>query len=191
MTTIYYVYYVISELVILAHSIKLLLVLTIKWLFVCDHPNPTTALMLNESDIKIYYNILLSYAILGAITNAPIQLDPDSPPQLADRNNLVLTIEGITTGGRATSVTWRRNNTIIDRHTRVADGDSFYDGGGQTIVGTGPCESRMYRVALQLNGYLPGTYTYTVSNANTTTPVTSPVFTVEGNENTECLLKLI
>ncbi len=89
--------------------------------------------MLNGSDIKIYYNILLSYAILGAITNAPIQLDPDSPPQLADRNNLVLTIEGITTGGKATSVTWRRNNTIIDRHTRVADGDSYYDGGGQTI----------------------------------------------------------
>ncbi len=147
--------------------------------------------MLNESDIKVYYNILLSYAILGAITNALIQLNSHSSPQLADRDNLVLIIEGITTGGQATSVTWRWNNTIVDKHTRLTGGDSFYDGGGENIIGTGPCESHMYRVALLVRGYLPGTYTYTVSNANTPTPVTSPVFPVEGNENTECLLKLI
>ena len=157
----------------------------------CDHPNPTTALMLNESDIKIYYNILLSYAILGAITNALIQLNSHSSPQLADRDNLVLIIEGITTGGRPTSVTWRRNNVMVDRNTRLAGGGSFYDGGGETIVGTGPCESRMYRVALLVRGYLPGTYTYTVSNADTPTPVTSQLFTVEGNENTECLYELM
>ncbi len=137
--------------------------------------------MLNASDIKVYYNILLLYAILGAITNAPIQLDPDSPPQLADRDNLVLVIEGLTTGSQATSVTWRRNNVIVDRNTRLAGGGSFYDGGGDAIVGTGPCESHMYRVALQVRGYLPGTYTYSVSNANTPTPVTSPLFTIKGN----------
>ena len=156
--------------------------LNIKWLLVCDHPNPTTALMLNESDITLYYNILLSYAILGAITNTSIQVDPDSSSQLADRDNLELVIEGITTGGQATSVTWRRNNVIVDRNTRLAGGRAFYDGGGETIVGTGSCESHMYRVALLVIGYLPGSYTYTVSNANTSTPVTSPVLIIQGNK---------
>ncbi len=145
----------------------------------CDHPNPTTALMLNESDIKIFYS---HYAIIGAITNTLIQLDMDTPLQLADHDNVELTIEGITTGGRPTSVTWRRNNVIVDRNTRLAGGGSFWDRGGQTIVGTGPCERRMYRVALLVTGYLPGTYTYTVSNANTPTPVTSPVFRIRGNK---------
>ncbi len=137
--------------------------------------------MLNESDIKVYYNNLLSYAILGAITNAPIQLDSDSSLQFADRDNLQLTIEGITTGGQATSVIWRRNGLAVDRNTRLAGGGSFYDGGGETIVGTGPCESRMYRVALLVTGRLPGTYTYTVSNADTQTPVTSPLLIIKGN----------
>ncbi len=69
---------------------------------------------------------------------------------------------------------------MVDRNTRLAGGGSFYDGGGEAIVGTGPCASQMYRVALLVYGYLPGSYTYTVSNANTSTPVTSPVFTVQG-----------
>ncbi len=93
----------------------------------------------------------------------------------------MLLIEGITTGGRPTSVTWRRNNVMVDRNTRLAGGGRFFDGGGETIVGTGPCVSRMYRVALQVTGRLPGSYTYTVSNANTPTPVTSPVFIIQGN----------
>ncbi len=91
-------------------------------------------------------------------------------------------IEGITTGSQATSVIWRRNNLIVDRNTRWAGGGSFYDGGGQSIVGTGPCESHMYRVALQVTGRLPGTYTYTVINANTPTAVTSPLFIIQGNK---------
>ncbi len=124
--------------------------------------------------------------IVGAITNAPIQLDLDDAPQLADRDNLQLVIEGITTGGQATSVTWRRNNVMIDRNTRLAGGGSFFDGGGQTIVGTGSCEMRMYKVALAVIGRLPGSYTYTVSNADTPTPVTSPVFLIEGMLDTYC-----
>ena len=133
-----------------------------------------------ESYIKVYYNILLSYVILGAITNALTQLDMDSPSELADRDNLELTIEGITTGGRPTSVTWIRNNVMVDRNTRLAGGGSFWDGGGETIVGTGSCESHMHRVALLVRGRLPGTYTYTVSNANTPNQVTSPVFIIGG-----------
>ncbi len=132
----------------------------------------------------IYSYIHAYYILLGAITNAKIQLETRSSSELAelaDRNNLELVIEGITTGGQATSVTWRRNNLIVDRHTRPAGGGNFFDGGGETFVGTGPCESRMYRVALLVGGYLPGTYTYTVNNTNTPTPVTSPVFTIEGN----------
>ncbi len=126
--------------------------------------------------------------IVGAITNAaPIQLDPDEPAtQLADRDNLLLVIEGITTGGQATSVTWRRNNVMVDRYTRLAGGSSFFDGGGDTIVGTGPCEMRMYRVALAVIGRLPGSYTYTASNADTPTSVTSPLFIIEGMLDTYC-----
>ncbi len=82
-------------------------------------------------------------------------------------------------------MTWRRNNDIVDRNTRLAGSSSFYDGGGETIVGTGSCESRMYRVALAVTGHLPGSYTYTVSNANTPTPVTSTVFTIQGTLNYE------
>ncbi len=128
----------------------------------------------------MYINTLQYCNVSGAITNVTVQLD-DYHPQLADRDNLQLIIEGITTGGQATSVTWRRNNVIVDRNTRLAGGRAFYDGGGETIVGTGSCESHMYRVALLVTGRLPGTYTYTVSNANTLNPVTSPVFTIQGN----------
>ncbi len=127
--------------------------------------------------------------IVGAITNATIQIDPDSPVELADRDNVEFVIEGITTGGQATSVTWRRNDVMVDRNTRLAGGARFYDGGGDTIVGTGSCESHMYRVALLVNGYLPGTYTYTVSNANTPTPVTSPVFIVQGTSSLNLINK--
>ncbi len=80
-------------------------------------------------------------------------------------------------------MTWRRNGGIVDRNTRLAGGGSFYDGGGETIVGTGSCESHMYRVALLVTGHLPGTYTYTVSNANT---VTSPLFIIAGMLDTYC-----
>ena len=77
---------------------------------------------------------------------------------------------------------WRRNNFVVNRNTRLAGG-SFNDTGGDAIVDTGSCESHMYRVSLLMTGRLPGTYTYTVSNANTSTPVTSPVFTVQGIVN--------
>ncbi len=76
----------------------------------------------------------------------------------------MLTIEGITTGNQATSVTWRRSNLIVNRNTRLAGGGSFYDGGGAAIVNTGPCESHMYRVALLVTGNLPGFYTYTYNH---------------------------
>ncbi len=138
----------------------------------------------------MYINTLQYCNVSGAITRATVQLDTDRPSQLADRNNLQLVIEGITTGGQATSVTWRRNNVMVNRTTRLAGGGLLYDGGGETIVGTGPCESRMYRVALLVTGRLPGTYTYTVSNANTLTPVTSSVFIIEGNEKEYSVLLL-
>ena len=69
---------------------------------------------------------------------------------------------------------------MVDRNTRLAGDGAFWDGGGETIVGTRPCEMRMYRVALLVSGFQPGTYTYTVTNANTSTPVTSPIFAIRG-----------
>ncbi len=97
-------------------------------------------------------------------------------PRLLDRNDLELAIDGVTTGAQATSVTWRRNGSII------TTGGGFFIGGGETRhTGNPPCADQMYRVAIQMNGYLPGNYIYTVSNADTPTPVTSPVFEVQGN----------
>ncbi len=117
--------------------------------------------------------------ISGPITNVTIQLDADSNINLMNHQRLELIIDGTTTGAPASSVVWKRNGNIIDKNTQVANG-YFYDGGGETIVGTGPCESHMYRVALAVKGYLPGNYTYTVINDNMSSPLTSPVFIVEG-----------
>ena len=123
--------------------------------------------------------------MIGAITSAVILLENDpakaSNVELSDRASLSLVIRGETTGSQATSVVWRRNGTVVDSHTVVAGG-SFFDGGGERISDTGPCSTHMFRVALLVTGYLPGEYSYTVSNDQNTSPVTSPVFRVEGNE---------
>ncbi len=97
-------------------------------------------------------------------------------PRLLDRNDLHLVIDGITTGAQATSVTWRRNGSMI------STGGGFFIGGGETQhTGNPPCADQIYRVALQVDGYLPGSYTYTVDNDNTTDPgVTSPIFEIKG-----------
>ena len=123
-------------------------------------------------------NLYLIFA--GPITSATIQLDTDSPYEFADRNNLRLVIEGITTGSQAISVVWRRNGNIVNRNSRPVGG-SFYDGGGETIVGNGACEGQMYRVSLLVTGYLRGSYTYSVINDASSVPVTSPVFEIEGS----------
>ena len=67
---------------------------------------------------------------------------------------------------------------MVNRNTVVARG-FFFDGGGEAISDTGPCSTHMYRVALLVRGYLPGEYSYTVSNDQNTSPVPSPVFRVE------------
>ncbi len=113
-----------------------------------------------------------------------MELDRTVALELADRNRLELTIEGITTGAQSTSVVWMRNDTNVSRNTVLPQGSSFFDGGGEVRhQGSPPCESRMYRVALQMVGYLPGIYSYTVSNDNTVAPVMSPVFEVQGKIN--------
>ncbi len=114
---------------------------------------------------------------VGAITRVTINFNTEpSISRLLDRNDLQLQIDGITTGAQATSVTWRRNGSMI------TTGGGFFIGGGETRhTGSPPCADQMYRVAIQMNGYLPGSYEYTVDNANTTDPgVTSPVFEVQG-----------
>ncbi len=111
--------------------------------------------------------------VVGAITRATINIQ-SANCRLLDRNDLEITIEGITTGAQQTSVTWRRNGSMI------TTGGGLFIGGGETRhTGSPLCESQMYRVSIQTNGYLPGSYTYTVDNADTADPgVTSPVFEV-------------
>ncbi len=64
----------------------------------------------------------------------------------------------------------------------ITHGGGFFIGGGETRhTGNPPCADQMYRVAIAISGYLPGSYTYTVDNADTTDPgVTSSVFEVQG-----------
>ncbi len=127
----------------------------------------------------LFINIFLLF--VGAITSATINLNTESgTSRFLDRNNLQLVIDGITTGAQATSVTWSRNGSMI-----TSGVGGFFIGGGETVhTSTPACESQMYRVALQMNGYLPGSYTYTVDNADTTDPgVTSPVFEVQGTSS--------
>jgi len=71
-----------------------------------------------------------------------------------------------------------KNGIIVDRDTEEEKG-SYYDGGGETIDNTGPCPSHRYREAQLIRGYLPGEYNFAVSNANTSSPVSSPLFIVE------------
>ena len=115
-----------------------------------------------------------------------LENDPDEVAniELSNRTSLQLVIRGETTGSQATSVVWRRNGTVVNRHT-VVDNGSFYDGGGDSISTTGPCFTHMYRVVLLVTGYLPGEYSYTVNNNQNTSPVTSPVFRVEGKVKNE------
>ena len=76
---------------------------------------------------------------------------------------------------------------MVDSNTVVAGG-SFFDGGGDTIRDTGDCPTHIYRVGLLVTGYLPGEYSYTASNNQTTSPVTSPVFRVEGKVKNEQMM---
>ncbi len=79
---------------------------------------------------------------VGAITRATIDID-DGDVRLLDRSNLQLTIQGITTGAQATSVTWRRNGSMI-----TTGGGFFIGGGGARHTGNPPCADQMYRVAI-------------------------------------------
>ncbi len=123
---------------------------------------------------------IFNFIILGAITNTSIKIDQGHHLELVIRDDLQFVIEGITTGAQATSVTWRWNGSIVNSQSRPAGGGLFFEGVREAIVGVGPCEDQRYRVTLQVMGYLPGTYTYTVSNADTPTPVTSPLLLVQG-----------
>ena len=120
--------------------------------------------------------------MIGAITDAVISLETHPREvehfEFSNHSSLRLVIRGETTGSQASLVVWRRNGIVVNRYTVVAGG-SFYDGGNE-ISTTGPCSTHIYRVALLVRGYLPGEYLYTVSNDHNTSPVTSPVFRVEG-----------
>ena len=139
------------------------------------------------------YNFKCFVVAVGAITNATILLETDPVEvenfEFSNRARLSLIIRGDTTGSQATSVVWRRNRTKVNRNTVVAGG-SFFDGGGDTISDTGTCSTHMYRVGLLVTGYLPGEYSYTISNNLNTSPVASIVFRMEGKGKNEKVMHL-
>ena len=129
-------------------------------------------------------NSLYSPFISGAITAATIQIDEDASPanQFSDRSSLRVILDGVTTGGEYTSITWTRNSTTITNVKPVpgVPNSEIFIGGGSVLQGGDPCSARMYRTAILLRGYLPGVYQYTVDNAQTSGVVTSPTLTIAG-----------
>ena len=96
-------------------------------------------------------------------------------------NNLNLVIEGFTSGGEATSVTWTRNSNRIyppERYLMVPSG-VLYIGGGEVICDSTSCDAKMYRFALLVRGRLPGVYQYTGTNNKTRTPQSRSI-TIQG-----------
>ena len=130
-------------------------------------------------------NSLFSLFISGAITSATIQIDEDaaSPAhQVRDRSALVVVLDGITTGGEYSSITWTRDGTTITAVNPVPGipNSQIFIGGGEELQGGSPCSARMYRPAIALTGYLPGVYQYSVTNGATTGVVSSPSLTISG-----------
>ena len=102
--------------------------------------------------------------------------------QVRDRSALNVVLDGLTTGGDYTAITWTRNGTGLSNMNPVPgipDSEIFI-GGGEERVGGSPCSARMYRPAILLRGYLPGVYQYTVDNADTTGDVRSLTLTISG-----------
>ena len=142
---------------------------------------------------------ILSFIITGAITAATLVIDADSDSpansdlpanQVRDRSALLLVLDGVTTGGVYTSITWTRNGTTITNMNPVpgVPNSAIFIGGANELRGGNPCSERMYRPAIQLNGYLPGAYQYTVDNDDTPGAVQSPTLSISGTHfNNTCV----
>ena len=61
----------------------------------------------------------------------------------------------------------------------MVTGGSLFIGGGEAICDSTSCEAIIYRVALIVRGRLPGVYQYTVTNDNTSTPLSRSI-TIQG-----------
>ena len=61
----------------------------------------------------------------------------------------------------------------------MVTGGLLHIGGGEEIIDSTLCEAKMYRVALVVRGRLPGLYQYTVTNDNTSTPLSRSI-TIHG-----------
>ena len=61
----------------------------------------------------------------------------------------------------------------------MVTGGSLFIGGGEAICDSTSCEAIIYRVALLVRGRLPGVYQYTVTNDNTSTPLSRSI-TIQG-----------
>ena len=133
--------------------------------------------------LNILYTIF--FIISGAITAATIRIDEEanSPPnKFRDRSSLLVTLDGRTTGGEYTSITWTRNGTTITtlRPVPGVPNSEIFIGGGDELQGGNPCSARMYRPAIVLIGYLPGVYQYRVTNTDTIGDFLSPTLTISG-----------
>ena len=91
--------------------------------------------------------------------------------EFRDINNLFLTINGYTTGGKTTFI-WTRNggNPISPSKTMIRVGDGLLYIWGAEFSIRGSCENTIYRYPLLVGGRLPGIYQLNATNDKTRTP---------------------
>ena len=93
-------------------------------------------------------------------------------------------IDGNIVGGTASSPTWTMNgNEVTPPYTEISvPGGQLFVGGDQPSNDL--CASTTFRVAISLRGRLPGVYSYTVNNSDTSLALTrSIIYTVNTIHN--------
>ena len=116
----------------------------------------------------------------GPITDTTIDLKDFDFRTL---HQLMVVIEGTTTGAKYINVYWTWNGKQISNGQQVhgVNIGSFFIGELEELKGGDPCETRMYRVSLTISGRLPGVYQYTVINSQSPNGVQSKEITISGN----------
>ena len=117
----------------------------------------------------------------GPITDSNIQVDRINF-NFRDESDLQFIFEGLLTGGSPATHTWSRNGVMIGATSTlrgfitVTGGRYFI--GGDALSNT-PCPNVMRRIAMLVQGRLPGNYSLSVTNTDTPMSLTR-IFTVQG-----------
>ena len=122
------------------------------------------------------------YVFPGPITGGIIQVDRLDAFNFRDESNLRFTFEGVLTGGNVGTHAWSRNGVMIGatsttRGSITVTGGMYFIGGD--ALSNTPCPYGMSRIAMLVEGRLPGNYSFTVNNADSLVDLTRTI-TVQG-----------